>query len=79
MIFKVVASRVLDWETALSVDPLPRSKDPVIEKIIQVMELLEKRTKELKERLEAAQSKIIQLTGDKRDEHSDGRQGKPGN
>ncbi len=51
-------------ETNLSPPP-PRSKDKVIDKMIPVMELLEKKMKELEDRLETAEVKIIQLAASK--------------
>jgi hypothetical protein len=46
-------------EAAPEVSPSPRSKDQVIDKMIQVMERLERKTKELEDRFEAAGAKII--------------------
>jgi hypothetical protein len=48
-----------DVEAAPEVSLSPRSKDQVIDKMIQVMERLERKTKELEDRLEAAGAKII--------------------
>ncbi len=49
-------------EAIPTADPLPRSKQIVMYKMIQVTDLLEKRTRELEERLQTAEVKIAQLT-----------------
>jgi hypothetical protein len=41
-------------------NPSPGRKDQVIDKMMQVMELLESKTKDLEDTLEAAEDKIIQ-------------------
>jgi hypothetical protein len=57
---EVVGTSVISTE-----DPLLRSKDLVMDKMIRVIELLEKRTRELGESLNAAEVKITQLTAKK--------------
>ncbi len=54
-----------ELEAAPSMDMTPRSRDLVMDKIIQVMELLEKRTRELVGRLNVAEVKIAPLTVNK--------------
>jgi hypothetical protein len=49
-------------EAIPTADPLPRSKQIVMDKMIQVTDLLEKRTRELEERLHTVEVKITLLT-----------------
>lgn len=51
--------------TVSAINSSPRIEDLVMDKMIQVMELLEKRTRELEARLNAAEVKIAQLATNK--------------